>query len=289
MGRDSHKKMERGVKTGRDSTGLPIEEMDNIGLNWTRFTLFAGATGLLVFLGVFFMTDLGDRIIASKQQSVYASSVQTAKDKGSDDLTDAVDTNTFHIALFADGQPTKSDVLRYLESLSDAEFEQFKKAILVKITAEHVEHIPTAHTLFTALQDGTVSSKADVIAALQAMPDTEFDALIKAIITIDNPNANPQDDGVFQSSLEAAYAEAEKRYPGQIDGSKRLKLVADLNAIDYLYYVAEYGDTLLELSQAFNVPLGQLVELNGIHDADLIYAGEIILFPSDTVQPPIAE
>ncbi|PAF27296.1 hypothetical protein CHH61_03985 [Shouchella clausii] len=99
---------------------------------------------------------------------------------------------------------------------------------------------------------------------------------------IDNPEQIPETRDSFQTTIEDAYAKAEQLYPGQIDGSKRLKLVNDLNAIDYMYYVAEEGDTLIKLSRSFGVPLGQLVELNGIHDADVLPAGMILLFPLET-------
>lgn len=89
-------------------------------------------------------------------------------------------------------------------------------------------------------------------------------------------------DSTDGKSLEEAYIEAEKQYPGKIDASKRMTLVNELNAVDYKYYVAEEGDTLIMLSRTYNVSLGQLVEINGIHDADKIPAGMIILFPLET-------
>lgn len=86
-------------------------------------------------------------------------------------------------------------------------------------------------------------------------------------------------------TLAEAYAEAERRYPDKVDASKRLKLVADLGSGAYWYYVAEQGDTLIGLSEAFNVPLGQLVELNGMRDADRLPAGMIILLPDEAFVP----
>lgn len=103
--------------------------------------------------------------------------------------------------------------------------------------------------------------------------------------------AEAVEDGVARGkTLEEAYREAEALYPGEISADQRLSLIDELNAQDYMYYVAERGDTLIKLSMEFDVPLGQLVAINGIHDADMIPAGMIILFPLDTMPtdtPPV--
>lgn len=131
---------------------------------------------------------------------------------------------------------------------------------------------------------GAVISSQELAGHLQQMTPEDFTELAESIdmlIASDPTMVNLPG----RKSLAEAYAEAESKYPGQIDGTKRLKLVDELNAIDYTYYVAESGDTLLELSNTFGIPLGQLVEINGIHEADYIKAGAILLFPSETVQP----
>lgn len=271
-------------KTVKSTTGLPEEEMDDMGLNWSKASTIAAITGLVLFLGVFFMTDIGDRIIQTKyQKHAYAATTSSTPDK----------SNTFHIAILAGAKTGQADVIKYLESLSDADFEKFMKALSDEVSGSDIDGIESAKSLFAALKAGGITSKADIIAYLKAMEPNEFDAFIKAIVTLINPEqldavTRPvHDANSLKQSLEDAYAEAEKLYPGKIDGSKRLKLIAELNAGPYLYYVAEDGDTLLALSKSFSVSLGQLVEINGIHDADVIAAGEILLFPSDTVQPDI--
>lgn len=129
--------------------------------------------------------------------------------------------------------------------------------------------------------------QATALKYLDTLDAATIDALLKK--TTSNSSASGSTTAAKTTSsnqaLSDAYAQAEKDYPGQISASKRLQLINELNAKDYTYYVAEDGDTLLALSAAFNVPLGQLVEINGIHDADVIPAGMIILFPSETVAP----
>lgn len=133
---------------------------------------------------------------------------------------------------------------------------------------------------------GAVVDKKTLTKYLMKMDQSEFLTLVASVDRVieEVPEGSKQ-TGARTKSLQEAYLEAEKQFAGQIDGSKRLKLVDDINAIDYTYYVAEKGDTLLYLSQSFGVPLGQLIELNGIGDADKIRAGMVLLFPRDTKQP----
>lgn len=130
--------------------------------------------------------------------------------------------------------------------------------------------------------------RATALEYLSQFDDDAIDELLDRLLSTSIVDANSIDesavsdeltDASSQDLLENAYAEAESQYPGQINGSMRLHLIDELNAQGYSYYVAEEGDTLIALSHAFNVSLGQLVEVNGIHDADIIPAGMIILIP----------
>lgn len=128
---------------------------------------------------------------------------------------------------------------------------------------------------------------------LDEMSTDEVIALAETLETVikNNPERferSAEDVGAVEKggmTLAEAYAEAERRYPDKVDASKRLKLVSDLGSGAYWYYVAEQGDTLIGLSEAFNVPLGQLVELNGMRDADRLPAGMIILLPDEAFVP----
>lgn len=127
---------------------------------------------------------------------------------------------------------------------------------------------------------GAVVDKDTLTKHLSEMKPEAFLALVASVDRVIS-----ETDSGEKGSLEKAYLKAEKKFGSRIDASKRLTLVDELNAVDYKYYVAEKGDTLLYLSQAFGVPLGQLMELNGIGDADKINAGMILLFPLETKQP----
>lgn len=142
----------------------------------------------------------------------------------------------------------------------------------------------TAPSTDIVIAPGAVIDREALTGYLSEMSQDDFIELAESVdmLIADDPTRVNLPD---RKSLAEAYAEAEAKYPGQIDASKRLKLVAEINAIDFMYYIAEDGDTLLELSKSLSVPLGQLVELNGIKDADVISAGMVILVPTDMVQP----
>lgn len=283
------------AKQVEPNAGVVEEQVDSTGSRVTVVVSVASIVGAALLLAFFFMSDISDKIIAAKNQPVYASDLDKSASKS--DTSD-----TFHIAILSDDNVSKDAVIDYVKSMSDDTFHQFIQAITgdVKQTdadTDVLQDIPT--------------TKAAMITYLKSMSEAEFDKFIASIVKVVSPEqlANLQDmatdtdqeqgdkadkkvtekDKALNTTLKEAYAEAEKRFPGQIDGSKRLKLVQDLNAIDYKYYVAEQGDTLIELSNAFNVSLGQLVELNGIHDADEIPAGMIILFPLETEQPDLTK
>lgn len=151
---------------------------------------------------------------------------------------------------------------------------------------EDAKDIKDGMTSEITIAPGAVVDKKTLTKYLMKMDQSEFLTLVASVDRVieEVPEGSKQ-TGARTKSLQEAYLAAEKQFAGQIDGSKRLKLVDDINAIDYTYYVAEKGDTLLYLSQSFGVPLGQLIELNGIGDADKIRAGMILLFPRDTKQP----
>lgn len=154
-----------------------------------------------------------------------------------------------HTVVLPDGDMTKDELLTYLGDMSDDDVQMVLEAIQTQ---------------------GAVNNESPVAGAesgsAKATPSTDPAAALDASI------------------------EVERQSPIKIDGSKRLRLVQDLNTTDYnyMYYVAEDGDTMLALSKAFGVSLGQLLELNGLHDADVIRAGEILLFPEDTIQPDLS-
>ncbi|MGC6586145.1 LysM peptidoglycan-binding domain-containing protein [Paenibacillus sp. Dod16] len=146
---------------------------------------------------------------------------------------------------------TKEDLLNHLGELSNDDVELILENIQTQQpgTKQHQSEAPTSGTA------------ADSLSSSNAKPGSALDAAV----------------------------EEKSTFSGQLKGSKRLRLVQDLDSKEYKYYVAEDGDTLLLLSKAFGVSLGQLLELNELHDADVIRAGEILLFPGDTKQPDLSD
>lgn len=69
---------------------------------------------------------------------------------------------------------------------------------------------------------------------------------------------------------------------GEVEGSVRLRKVPDRAMGDVYYYVVEEGDILEDLAAYFETPIGQLMDLNYIEDADEIYTGEILIIPDYT-------
>lgn len=265
----SHHERAKAKQVSPDASDMTdLARMDELGNRMIKTVSLATIGLTVVLLGYFFVSDIREKIVLAKTQ--FAPVVQAA--------SESTDTSTD-----TSGEPTngqfsittvpgvvvhidRAEMEKHLAEMDDAEFEQFVESLL----------------------------KASGSRDLQAVIDKQ-----KSQGDLDRVDGKPSDESIIGEddkpiasdnigkTLEEAYAEAEQLFPNQIDGSKRLKLIQDLNAGDYMYYVAEDGDTLLALSKAFGVPLGQLVELNGIHDADKIPAGMIILFPTGTEQPPL--
>lgn len=245
-----------------------LARVDELGNRTIKIVSLATIGLTVVLLGYFFTSDIREKIILAKTQ--FAPVVQAASGN-TDTSTDTSDepTNEQFSITTVPGVVVhidRAEMEKYLAEMNDAEFKQFVESLLKASGSSDLR----------AIIDKQKSQ--DDSGSVDGEPSDE------AILGKDGkPTAR---DNVGKT-LEEAYAEAERQFPNQIDGSKRLKLIQDLNAGDYMYYVAEDGDTLLALSKAFGVPLGQLVELNGIHDADKIPAGMIILFPAGTEQPPL--
>lgn len=85
-----------------------------------------------------------------------------------------------------------------------------------------------------------------------------------------------------QETAKEAAAKAEQQK--QLD-SMRLRIKPDRDTGNLYYYVVESGDQLSDLAEYFDVPVGQLMEINYIDDADSIYVGEILFMPVDYVVP----
>ena len=70
------------------------------------------------------------------------------------------------------------------------------------------------------------------MAYLEKMDNATIDGLLGKVIG-GNSTTGVKNVDDSSKSLEAAYAEAEAKYPGQINASKRLQLINELNAKDY--------------------------------------------------------
>lgn len=251
------------------SSGYADSEVDGAKLA-TGFGV-AGIAASLICLVVFFQSDIPTKIVAAK--SAHAAEMQAQADKQLELTTSGGDEQTVgSLPVVEPSEETVSDVSHASSGADGADGSDGRNGQ------------DGADGSAIIIAPGAVISSEDLAGYLQEMTADDFTALAESVdmlIASDPTIVNLPG----RKSLAEAYAEAESKYPGQIDGTKRLKLVDELNAIDYTYYVAESGDTLLALSNTFEIPLGQLVEINGIHEADEIDAGAILLFPSETVQP----
>lgn len=248
----------------RDSSGyIEQESTDKLSVKsmWVLSvaSLAGGLLGLYLLLG----TSITDAYFESKlkQNTIYAktdtsSPSDNSQDIGVDNSQDDDDDNTGNGVGDDDADDTDKD-----SSLDD---------------------------FFVVRPTEIVIDREDLIDYLGDISDDEFETFIQTMVDVINEHTD--DDKSLTSSglsethidlttLQEAYERAEKEYPNQIDGSKRIQLINELNAIDYDYYVVEHGDTLSELSQVLEVPMGQFVELNGVQDANKISVGEVLLVP----------
>lgn len=240
------------------------ERPDVDGAKMVMGVSIAGIATTLLCLGVFFQSDIPTKIVTAK--TAHAAQMQAQDDNQRDANLDVYPVG--------EGQ---QDVTPGVVADGSA-------GVLGKDGKDGADGKDGINTPAIVIAPGAVISSEALAGHLQSMTTEDFTELAESVdqvIASDPTSVNLPG----RKSLAEAYAEAESKYPGQIDGTKRLKLVDELNAIDYTYYVAEKGDTLLALSKTFDIPLGQLVETNGIHEADEIKAGAILLFPSETVQP----
>lgn len=263
---------QRVVKSKRDHPDAlepALKRADELHLKAIKVTCIAAIAGVVIFLGVFFGSDIRNRVIRAK--------AMTAAQNVSQNHTNAADVKA---RAARDSVDTKDTQAQDRSDANDSDSNDSKSVA----SADDSSKKDDTSDVFTVKKSSGVTvkiNKQEMEKYLENMSDKQFEAFLDSFSKVSDSNAASDK----AETLKEAYAEAEKLFPGQIDGSKRLKLVQELNAVDYLYYVAEDGDTLLKISKAFGIPLGQLVEINGIHDADKIKAGEIILLPSDTKQP----
>jgi LysM repeat protein len=213
-----------------------------------------------LFFVLFFTTDLRGKILSANAAQPTTAVTSLSSDPQLD--TEEETTSSPRIVVIPGANLTKEDLLTYVGDLPDDEAEMILKSFQTRsedVKDSQIAESPSSSTEGSA--SATASPSVDPVAPSASEKPSPVDVAI----------------------------EADHKSASQINGSKRLKLVQDLNSTDYLYYVAEDGDTLLDLSKAFGVSLGQLLEVNGLNDADVIRAGQILLFPGDTKQPDLSE
>lgn len=220
--------------------------------------IVAGVT--IAFVGLFFVlffaTDLPGKILSASaaQQTTAVTSVSSDQQPDTEEDT----TSSPRVVVIPGANMTKEDLLSYVGDLPDDEVEIILNSIQSR--PKEVKDNQAAGSGPSSATEGstsaTTSSNEDPVASISSAVDSAV--------------------------------EAESKSTSHVNRSKRLKLVQDLNSTDHLYYVAEDGDTMLALSKAFGVSLGQLLELNGLDDVDVIRAGQILLFPADTKQPDLS-
>lgn len=214
-----------------------------------------------LFFVLFFTTDLPGKILSASAAQPETAVTSVSSDPQLDPEEETT-TSSPRIVVIPGANMTKEYLLTYVGDLPDDEAEMILKSFQTRsedVKDSQIAESPSSSTEGSA--SATASPSVDPVAPSASEKPSPVDVAI----------------------------EADHKSASQINGSKRLKLVQDLNSTDYLYYVAEDGDTLLDLSKAFGVSLGQLLEVNGLNDADVIRAGQILLFPGDTKQPDLSE
>lgn len=221
---------------------------------------------VIVGLVLFFMSDIPNKVISAKSTPVVATTEVIDDDES--DESDAESSqpevnytagDSYVIATLPGiiQSIDQDELLAQIEDMDEAEYDTFIASLAELLSSDNPEEVlrdmdPEVSIYFNSGSNGDASSTS---------------------------SASESEAG----SVVDAYDVADELFGDAIDGSQRIKLIEELNAVDYKYYVAEDGDTLLELSQVFDIGLGQLVELNGMSDADELPAGMIIILPSETV------
>lgn len=227
-----------------------------------------GAVGVAVLcLVLFFMSDLPSKIVSAKT-SPPIQTVSTA-DTSDDSSADVPDVNynagDSYVMATLPGlieNIDQDELLNQIEAMDAAEYDAFVASLAKLLQSDDPESV------------------------LREMdPDVRIYFGGNAADGAEDENTSDSATSENAGAVVDAYDVAESLFGDAIDGSKRLKLIEELNAVDYKYYVAEKGDTLISLSETFDIGLGQLVEFNGIHDADELPAGMIIILPSETTVP----
>ena len=131
------------------------------------------------------------------------------------------------------------------------------------------QYLDDQFLVFALSELGEDATDADIVTYIRKFTD-DLDYVFKEGV---------DGDIIATLTLEDGSEQDVKVYAGQVDGSYRLRFVADIETSEYYYYVVERGDMLYSLSQAFEVPMGQLMELNGITNANKIYVGQVIQLP----------
>ena len=268
------------VNENVESTSAPSEHRHTFIISMFSI-LGALALGIL-----FFTTGISEKIVHANQMHPRIVQVPVPTPEPVIQMVQAPTPAVSTSPTLPTSDFSKKDMIDYLNKLSEQDAERLFETI--QENKRSSTSVKSSQLPASSLYEGIVSSRIDTkeraLSELQGMSDQDVQTFLQHIVASNKESfitaANP-----LQKTLDDAYNEAERRYPGQVHASKRLKLIADRNVASYLYYVAEPGDTLLTLSRSFKTPLGQLVELNGISDADIIRAGEVLLFPSDTKQP----
>ncbi|WP_145142165.1 LysM domain-containing protein [Paenibacillus sp. Y412MC10] len=232
---------------------VPGNGSHSTGSRYSNIAASVTIAGVALFFVLFFSMDVPGKILkaSAPQPAAAASSEEQSVSENS--------TSSPRIVVLKGADITKEDLLTQLGDMSNDDVQMILDAIQMKQTGKN-ENPGEPVASGTPANSSPASPSVDSVVFSVSDPDSSVDADTKA----------------------------DRQSSGQVGSSKRLKLVKDISTTDYKYYVAEDGDTLLALSKAFGVSLGQLLELNKLHDADVIRAGEILLFPRDTKQPDLS-
>lgn len=277
----------------QDVRPIPQVAADQLLHRQMKVISIATFLGSALVLSLFFGMGVPGKIAdaAASRYTVQAAAaplIQTPQQTSEPMQPSPAASDTKIIVLHRD-EMTKGEVMGYLSKLpSDEALALFREIVVIpSSTSPQSQSDAPLDTLRRDIVLGGSLTKDDLLDRLRLLSDAQFDELVGRPATspvTSTPSPTPL-ESASPLSLNEAYAVAESKYPGQVHSDRRLSLIAERHAMDYRFYVTEPGDTLLTLSRSFNVPLGQLVDLNGIADADLIHAGDVLLFPLDTKQP----
>lgn len=240
---------------------------------------------------------LGDIIARNKQSEyAYAQQVQSqrlaAQEAAQEEQgSDQTQSNESDSRESSDDSSSQDDSERTQESKGtsniDLKNQTLEVALNIQLSDEERDRMISAGLL---TEDGylvegveleTLSESSDFLKKIVDRSDKNIDLHIHGNTPESDINQNDESSVAPSEDASQEPVIADLRI-GEVEGSVRLRKVPDRAMGDVYYYVVEEGDILEDLAAYFETPIGQLMDLNYIEDADEIYTGEILIIPDYT-------